>query len=85
MNQDCNASDRDWLLEDIEDLNKQNSKRLEIWLHGARILAKNNKKNRSSGTNCKKISDFYQDSTCPVLLITPEFDPGEVYPPESEA
>ena len=85
MNQDCSAFERDWLFEDIEELSKQNSNRLEIWLHGARIFAKANEKNGSLGTDCRKISEFYQYSTCPVLLITPEFDPGEVYPPESEA
>ena len=84
-NQEWCASDRDWLLEDYDELSNQNSNRSQIWLHVARILINKSKKNWRSGTNCREKSEFYpQYSTCIVILKTPEFEPEEVYPPESE-
>ena len=68
--------DREWLLQDPEELKKCSVGQLENWLHGAKILGKIQKKLRKLRMEANRANPMF-DPVHIDAMITPEFDPGE--------
>jgi hypothetical protein len=74
-------SEHDWILEDIENLANYNSKMLETWIYGAKLVLKVNKTKRQQSIKYNKARHQYR-----IIAVTQpaektiekeDLDPGE--------